>query len=81
MGTLLTIWCVGLIVFSLILNMCFRNDKEDKPSFAGTLFILIFWPLTFVTVCFLLIITWIEDKSNKDTYIHIVIENKKEDNQ
>lgn len=81
MGTFFTIWCIGLIIFSLIIAAWLRDDKEDRPSYAGALFILIFWPLTFVTVCFLLIITWIEDKSSKDTYIHIVIKNNEEDSQ
>ncbi|ENB9462967.1 hypothetical protein ABJA24_003312 [Providencia rettgeri] len=81
MNTFLNIWFIGLILFSLVISFHYRNINGDRFSFGGTLFILILWPLTFISFLFLLILIWIEERNepNDDIHIHVVIKNKEDD--
>ncbi|WP_272677376.1 hypothetical protein [Providencia sp. PROV160] len=80
MSTFLNIWFIGLILFSLVISFHYRNKSGDRLSFGGSLFILIFWPLTFISILFLLILIWIEERCepNDDIHIHVVIKNKED---
>ncbi|EMM9642024.1 hypothetical protein RG118_002358 [Providencia rettgeri] len=81
MSTFLNIWFIGLIVISLAISFHYRNKNGDRLSFGGTLFILILWPLTFISCLFLLILFLIEERNepNDDVHIHVVIKNKEDD--
>ncbi|EPL6455742.1 hypothetical protein N0G65_002905 [Providencia rettgeri] len=80
MSNYLIIWCVGILIFSPFIIWHYKKKPDDRLSWLATALILILWPLTFVSSLFLLIIIWIEERSepNDDIHIHVVIKNKED---
>ncbi|MCW2257122.1 hypothetical protein M2263_003213 [Providencia alcalifaciens] len=66
MSNYLVIWGVGILFFSPFIIWHYQKKPDDRLSWAATALMLILWPLTFISMLFLLTLVWIEERLAKD---------------
>lgn len=59
----LIIWGIGILIFSLLAIWRYKEKPDDRLSYIATALALIFWPLSIVSVCYMSILLWIDEKS------------------